>query len=80
MRTLMNPESGEILSEAALSRRTLADLKGAFADEAARAALPQETEVYRVLTMKTASARGRRAACFSARASSTPARSAESIS
>ena len=79
MRTLLNPESGEILSEAALSRRTLADLKGAFADEAARAALPQETEVYRVLTHENGEREGQEGG-FSARASSTPARSAESIS
>ena len=64
MRTLLNLESGEILSEAALSRRTLADLKGAFADEAARAALPQETEVYRVLTHENGEREGQEGGLF----------------
>ncbi len=48
MRTMFDLETGDITGEATQSQRLICDLAGVFADEEARAALPQDTVVYRV--------------------------------
>ena len=64
MRTFLDLDSGEITQDAAQSHRTLADLKGVFADEAARAAMPQDTQVYRVLTHENGEREGQEGGLF----------------
>ncbi len=48
MQTILNLESGALTGAVTQSQRRLKDLAGVFADEAARAAMDPETEVYRV--------------------------------
>ncbi|MGI5883959.1 MAG: glucose-6-phosphate isomerase family protein [Candidatus Spyradocola sp.] len=48
METILDLKTGKISGEVTASERHIADLAGLFADEAARAALPQDTVVYRV--------------------------------
>ena len=48
MQTTIDLATGSLAGEVTTSERRIADLAGFFADEAARAALPQDTIVYRV--------------------------------
>ena len=48
MQTTIDLATGSLAGEVTTSERRIADLAGLFADEAARAALPQDTIVYRV--------------------------------
>lgn len=48
MQTTIDLATGTLAGEVTTSERRIADLAGLFADEAARAALPQDTIVYRV--------------------------------
>ena len=78
MQTTIDLATGSLAGEVTTSERRIADLAGFFADEAARAALPQDTIVYRV-QMHDKEAEGTPGACCSGRALSTPARWATNI-